>query len=78
MLVNLVFNYLLIFGHFGFPVLGVAGAAIATVLSRFVEIGVIAFELSVTVTGSIFCTVCFPPSRFRLFCWAALQKRVRR
>lgn len=35
--VNLVFNYLLIFGKFGFPELGVQGAAIATVLSRFVE-----------------------------------------
>ena len=40
-LVNLVFNYLLIFGSFGFPRLEVAGAAIATVLSRFVEVGVI-------------------------------------
>lgn len=39
--VNLVLNYLLIFGNFGFPALGVQGAAIATVLSRFVEIGVI-------------------------------------
>ena len=35
--VNLVFNYLLIFGKFGFPMLGVQGAALATVLSRFVE-----------------------------------------
>ena len=35
--VNLVFNYLLIYGKFGFPALGVAGAAIATVLSRYVE-----------------------------------------
>ncbi|MGN1047888.1 MAG: MATE family efflux transporter [Eubacteriales bacterium] len=35
--VNLVFNYLLIYGHMGFPKLGVEGAAIATVLSRFVE-----------------------------------------
>lgn len=35
--VNLVFNYLLIYGKFGFPALGVRGAAIATVLSRFVE-----------------------------------------
>ena len=40
-LVNLVFNYLLIFGNLGFPALGVAGAAIATLISRFVEIGVI-------------------------------------
>ena len=35
--VNLVFNYLLIYGKFGFPELGVSGAAIATVLSRYVE-----------------------------------------
>lgn len=35
--VNLVFNYLLIFGKFGFPRLGVVGAAIATVLSRYIE-----------------------------------------
>ena len=36
-LVNLVFNYFLIFGAFGFPKLGVVGAAAATVLSRYVE-----------------------------------------
>ena len=36
-IVNLVFNYLLIYGKFGFPELGVAGAAVATVLSRYVE-----------------------------------------
>lgn len=35
--VDLVFNYILIFGKFGAPALGVEGAAIATVLSRFVE-----------------------------------------
>ncbi len=39
--VNLVFNYILIFGKFGFPELGVEGAAIATVISRFVEMFVI-------------------------------------
>lgn len=38
-LVNLVFNYFLIFGKCGFPELGVTGAAIATVLSRYVETG---------------------------------------
>lgn len=36
-LVNLTFNYLLIYGKFGFPKMGVAGAAAATVLSRYVE-----------------------------------------
>lgn len=35
-LVNIVFNYLLIFGHFGFPRWGVNGAAAATALSRAV------------------------------------------
>jgi putative MATE family efflux protein len=35
--VNLVFNWLLIYGHFGFPALGIMGAAVATVLSRIVE-----------------------------------------
>lgn len=39
---NTVFNYILIFGKFGAPRLGVAGAAIATVISRFVECGIIA------------------------------------
>ena len=38
-LVNIVFNYLLIGGHFGFPRLGVAGAAIATVIGAAVGLG---------------------------------------
>lgn len=39
--VNLGFNYLLIFGKFGFPVLGVTGAAIATVISRYIQLLVV-------------------------------------
>ena len=39
--VNLIFNYILIYGKFGFPALGVSGAAIATVLSRYVEVLII-------------------------------------
>ena len=35
--VNLIINYLLIFGSFGFPKLGIVGAAIGTITSRFVE-----------------------------------------
>ena len=41
-LVNLTFNYILIYGHLGAPAMGVRGAAIATVLSRYVELAVIA------------------------------------
>ncbi len=43
MLVNFIFNLLLIFGYLGFPRLGVIGAAIATVISRFVEMGIVVF-----------------------------------
>ena len=42
-MVNLALNYVLIFGHLGFEPLGVRGAAIATVISRFAELGVVAF-----------------------------------
>ncbi len=41
--VNMVFNYLLIFGKLGLPRMGVAGAAVATVLSRFVELALLLF-----------------------------------
>ncbi len=40
--VNLIFNYILIFGHLGAPALGVEGAAIATVISRYVELAFVA------------------------------------
>ena len=40
--VNLIGNYILIYGKFGAPALGVTGAAIATVASRFVELAYIA------------------------------------
>ncbi len=40
---NLVLNYVLIYGKFGFPELGVAGAAIATVISRYMECGIILY-----------------------------------
>ena len=39
--VNTVLNYILIFGKFGAPALGVSGAAIATVISRFCECALI-------------------------------------
>ena len=38
---NFVFNAILIFGLLGFPALGVVGAAVATSLSRFVELAIL-------------------------------------
>lgn len=39
--VNLCLNYLLIYGKMGLPALGVVGAAIATVISRYVEASIV-------------------------------------
>jgi len=40
--VNLILNYVLIFGHLGLPAMGVRGAALATVISRFAELLIVA------------------------------------
>lgn len=40
-LVNLCLNYVLIFGHFGAPRMGVEGAALATVISRYTECAIV-------------------------------------
>ena len=42
LLVNASVNYTLIFGHFGFPEMGVRGAAIGTLLSRIIEFAIVA------------------------------------
>lgn len=39
--VNLSLNYVLIFGHFGLPAMGVAGAAVATVIARYAECAIL-------------------------------------
>ena len=44
--INILLNYLLIFGSFGFPKLGIVGAAIGTLVSRFVMVGYIWFLLN--------------------------------
>lgn len=41
-LVNLVLNYVLIFGHMGIAPMGVQGAALATVIARFADLAIVA------------------------------------
>ena len=38
---NFIINYLLIFGNFGFPKLGIEGAAIGTLVARLIELGIV-------------------------------------
>lgn len=45
-IVNIIVNYLLIGGHLGFPALGVAGSAIATIAGNTVALGISIFSAS--------------------------------
>ena len=38
---NFIINYLLIFGNFSFPKLGIEGAAIGTLVARLIELGIV-------------------------------------
>lgn len=55
LLVNCSINYLLIFGHFGFPQLGIRGAAIGTLTARILEVIVLLVYLSAAQAKSSGC-----------------------
>ena len=68
--VNLILNYVLIFGHFGAPAMGVQGAAIATAISRYVELTILAVwtyrhrEICLFIQGA-FRSIYIPGSLLR-------------
>ena len=69
--VNLVLNYVLIFGHFGAPALGIQGAAIATVIARYVELFIVAFWTHANPVinpfiRSVYCSLHIPKKLFML------------
>ena len=45
LIINVVINYTLIFGRFGFPEMGIRGAAIGTIVARIVELGIVVVYL---------------------------------
>ncbi len=63
--VDVVLNYMLIYGNFGMPKLGVSGAAIATVISRVVETLVVVFwaqshKKKYSFLQKVYCTMYVP------------------
>lgn len=50
-ILNVVFNYIFIFGKFGAPALGVAGAALGTIIARFTEIIILNIIIYKNKTG---------------------------
>lgn len=46
--INIIFNYFLIFGKCGFPELGLVGAGLSTLLSRFVSLFILIYEVHFT------------------------------
>jgi MATE family multidrug resistance protein len=64
-------NYLLIFGNFGFPEMGVAGAALGTLISRLVML----FLLIAFLKGSTFFSPYLSDLRWRIISWR-FSKRI--
>ena len=57
--INIVFNYLLIYGKFGFPELGVVGAGIATLISRIMLVVLFVIYLCFVKRWRIYHQNCF-------------------
>ncbi len=70
MSLNVVLNYLLIFGHWGFPQMGVAGAALATTIARFAEVVLLlgrVYGLKTPVAAPLRSLVSFPKPLVKIY-----------
>lgn len=59
-IVNIIGNYMLIFGHGPFPALGVEGAAISTVFSRIISLSIVIICLKKIVVKDLHLSDAFP------------------
>ncbi|SFB37551.1 putative efflux protein, MATE family [Acetitomaculum ruminis DSM 5522] len=64
---DVVFNYLLIYGKFGLPELGVRGAALATVISKIVELLIIVVWLNVKISDHPFLKGIYTTFKIPIF-----------
>lgn len=53
--VNTCLNYLLIFGHFGFPAMGIKGAALASLMSQVVNLALMVYFTIELVNLALIC-----------------------
>lgn len=69
-IVNTGLNYILIFGHFGFPALGVTGAAAASVISQLVNlvlISIMFYRIRVRIRGGLHFSLTLGAEGYRQF-----------
>ncbi len=71
-LVNIVLDYLLIFGKYGFPQMGIAGAALASVIAEYTALVYFMIYTGINIRFSEFALFRFRPLR-----WNTMQRILR-